>query len=288
MTQSAYLLIASTAVDVHRLPFFVFSYFTETLIKMRIIVYTLLSLCLIRSVQGDDTSDSLDQNAGYTLGWQFMHNLKEDDLQLDKEAFLKGLEDATNNNPPSLNEKAMRTALDYLQARRQLNRQTKTEKLIQEGQAYLENNAHNQGVITLASGLQYKVLQQGEGSTNPTESDGVGLRFIIRDLQNQEIGRNLNDLPQKTALKALMPGWQEALKLMKTGDRWEIILSPNLAYGTNGSPNRVVKPSQSIITELELVEIIPAETLKSEQEKARKAQKNQATVVPESQFSFSK
>ena len=257
---------------------------------MRIIAYILFTSCLIGAAHGEEaTAESLERNAGYAQGWQYMHSLKEDDLQLDRAAFLEGLEDAANGKASRLTDQENRKALDYTFARRTLNRQAKTEQLLKEGQAYLDENTKREGMVTLTNGLQYRILQQGDGATSPAATDAVSLRFVIRDLQNHELGRNLNDQPQKAWIKALIPGWQEALKTMKTGDRWELALSPNLAYGVTGSQNRAFKPSQTIITELELVDIISAETMKAEQEQARKAHdKKPAEIVPDSQFSFSK
>jgi FKBP-type peptidyl-prolyl cis-trans isomerase FklB len=257
---------------------------------MKIFAFILLTASLSGTVYGQEAAtDTLNSNAGYAQGWQYMHNLKEDDLQLDKAAFLEGLTDAENGKASRLTDQESRKALDYMTARRALNRQAKTEQLLKDGKAYLQENASREGVITLSSGLQYRVLQQGDvNAPSPTDADIVSLRFVIRDLQNRELGRNLNDQPQQALLKTLIPGWQEALKIMKPGERWEMALSPNLAYGVNGSQNRAVKPSQTIITELELVGTVPAETVQAEQEQARKAQENKAAVVPDSQFSFSR
>ncbi|MDD4914920.1 MAG: FKBP-type peptidyl-prolyl cis-trans isomerase N-terminal domain-containing protein [Methylococcales bacterium] len=258
---------------------------------MRILTCILLALCLTSVAHGEDentATDNMDRNADYALGWQYMHNLKEDGLQLDTAAFLEGLEDAGSGKASRLTEQENRKSLDYVLARRQLNRQAKTEQMLKEGHAYLEENGKREGVITLPSGVQYKVLQHGGGAASPTAEDGVNVRFVVRDLQNRELGRNLDEQPQKTWMKALIPGWREALQRMKPGDRWEISLSPNLAYGVGGSQNRAVKPNQTLVTELELVDIIPAETMKAEQEQARQAQRDKPEVVPGSQFSFSK
>lgn len=257
--------------------------------KTRTPTCILLAIWLSGASHAEDAgTGNLEHNAGYALGWQYMHSLKEDDFQLDKAAFLQGMADAENGKPSQLNDKENRNALDFALARRQLNRQAKTEQMLKDGQTYLEENGKREGVTTLASGMQYKVLRQGGGGSGPSEADGASLLFVVRDLDGRELGRNMDDKAQKTWVKALIPGWREALQLMKPGDRWEIALSPNLAYGTQGSQNRAVKPNQTLITELELVAVIPADVMQAELEQARQAQAGKAEVVPGSQLSFSK
>jgi len=107
--------------------------------------------------------------------------------------------------------------------------------------------------------LQYSVLHVGNAQTHPTEDGGVAVRYRLFDLDGNELLSSFSqgDEPKKLAVNQLIAGWRQALPLMTPGDKWRLFLAPDLAYGEEGSPDGKIKPSQTLIYELELVAIVP-------------------------------
>jgi FKBP-type peptidyl-prolyl cis-trans isomerase FklB len=237
-------------------------------LSLSILFFWAVAVCAGTDTEETAALDSDEQKSSYALAVQYMTALKNDDLQLDNAAFMQGLQDVQNGRELRLNGKENQKALDHFLGIRTLNHNAKIEKQLTEIKTFLEQNKNQAGVITLASGLQYKVLQTGNAEKSPTQQDGVSIHFVISDLHGQELGRSINDKPQTALFNGMIPGWKEALLLMKPGDRWQLFISPNLAYGTQGSPNKAVKPNAAIITDMELVAIVPAEAAKAAIEKA--------------------
>lgn len=130
---------------------------------------------------------------------------------------------------------------------------TPAEKNLAEGRTFLDQNKLKPGVITLPSGLQYSVLQEGNG-TPPGPTD-----FVTVNYQGSLINGNVFDStdqkgPATFAVNAVIPGWTEALQLMKPGAKWKIFLPANLAYGEQGAGN-LIGPNSTLIFTIELVSV---------------------------------
>lgn len=219
---------------------------------------------------------SEDQKASYALGFRSAEQMSAME-NLDLDAMVAGLRDGFGDEPESrLGEDADMDQLirDY-QTRMMEARQQKTEEQAQanleEGQAFLEENADKEGVEVADSGLQYQVLESGdEGAESPTLEDTVEVHYkgMLRDgtVFDSSIER---DKPAVFGLKHIIPGWQEALPMMKVGDKWKLFLPPELGYGEQGAGGDI-GPNEVLIFEVELLDV-----------KDKGAQKNPAEEAEE-------
>ena len=263
---------------------------------MKILFHIILltAFCAASVQAGESSLENLEGKAGYALGWQTMNALKSDDTERDYAALRAGLEDAHAGKAARLSGMEMRNGMDYFTTLKTLNHQARLDKIKDEGKAFLEQNRSKEGVIALSSGLQYQVLQSGgndqtEARSGPSAEDGVHIRYSISDITGKELGKSPDDPTHAVLMSALIPGWKEALQLMKPGDHWRLFLPPELAYGEKPA-NSQLKPNQTLVTELELVAVSSADEMKiQEQIHAQSlAQPREAAVVPGSQFSFNK
>lgn len=137
--------------------------------------------------------------------------------------------------------------------RAQQERQQLAESNRLAGQAFLEENKKKEGVIELPSGLQYKVLEEGTGET-PTANDTVSVHYEGRLLNGNVFDSSYQrNRPAEFPVTGVIPGWVEALQLMKTGAKWELYIPGDLAYGERG--NRSIPPNSLLIFQVELLEI---------------------------------
>lgn len=131
-----------------------------------------------------------------------------------------------------------------------------SEKNIAAGNEFLAKNRNEPGVIETKSGLQYRVIRAGEGAS-PMADDTVEVHYRGRLMDNTEFDSSYNrGKPAEFPVNRLIPGWTEALQLMKPGSHWVIYVPENLAYGKR-SPSRRIPPSSLLIFEMELFRVLP-------------------------------
>ena len=128
-----------------------------------------------------------------------------------------------------------------------------------EGRAFLERNRHVKGVVTLESGLQYRVLQQGDGIRHPGPQTRIEINYQGRTVANHPDGPSFDSSYERGLTVSLAPedafeGWYEALQLMVEGDKWELYIPSELAFGQEGRPPHV-KPGECLIYTIELIRI---------------------------------
>jgi FKBP-type peptidyl-prolyl cis-trans isomerase FklB len=188
----------------------------------------------------------------YSLGVNIATSLKNqgfEDLNLD--VITTALSDVFNNKTLQINEEAggqiLNTYFQAMQVR-------KHSKNIEEGGAFLKANASKQDVITLPSGLQYKVLVEGTGA-KPTASDKVTTHYhgtlINGTVFDSSVERGQ---PATFPVNGVIAGWIEALQLMPTGSKWQLYVPSNLAYGERGA-SELIGPNTTLIFDVELLSI---------------------------------
>lgn len=220
------------------------------------------------SPQQGETSvplDDLQAQASYGLGLNIGSTFVEQAINIDlnPEALIQGLRDGLEGTEPRLSEEQMTEALLQFQQQLAIKQdeifQAVGNRFLEEGRKFLEENASNPGVQTLPSGLQYQVLQEGEGPI-PKAEDSVYLRYLGR-LTNGTVIEDSEDFGGTVAVAVaeVIEGWQEALQLMKVGSKWEIFIPSELAYGAKALPDRLIPPNAVLIYEIELLEIVPKE-----------------------------
>ncbi|MCZ6679578.1 MAG: FKBP-type peptidyl-prolyl cis-trans isomerase [Candidatus Poribacteria bacterium] len=130
----------------------------------------------------------------------------------------------------------------------------RAERNKRKGEAFLAANQQKEGVVTLPSGLQYRVIQEGNGET-PRPHDTVVVQYRGTLINGKEFeSSNRRRGPSRYRVDRLIPDWTEALQLMKVGAKWQLFIPPHLAYGPTGT-KRKIGPNATLIYEIELLAI---------------------------------
>jgi FKBP-type peptidyl-prolyl cis-trans isomerase len=199
----------------------------------------------------------------YGIGMDIGSNLKKQQIEIDPEVLSRGLKDSYRGGKTVLTEEeAQRTIKTFQQqmaVKQQEMRKKLAEKNRREGEKFLAENARKEGVTTLPSGLQYKVLKAGTGKS-PKENDSVTMKVKGSLLDGTTIesvyeGEEwMPGDPESFEVSTAIAAWKEALPLMKEGAKWQLVVPPNLAYGERGD-GRNIGPEATLIYELELLSI---------------------------------
>lgn len=205
-----------------------------------------------------------DQKAknSYAVGMQMGGKLRGASLDLDAELVSRGVKDAMTGAKALLTEAEMNAALTALRADFRAKQVEALKQFAQknkkDGEAFLAENKTKDGVVTLPSGLQYKVLKAAEGK-KPAAADTVVCHYRGTLLDGTEFDNSYKrNQPATFALKNLIPGWTEALQLMPVGSKWQLFIPSSLAYGERGQRGRGrnnIGPNASLIFEVELLSI---------------------------------
>jgi len=124
-----------------------------------------------------------------------------------------------------------------------------------KGEEFLKENAKKEGVKTLPSGLQYKVIKEGEGKS-PKATDTVSVHYRGTLLDGTEFDSSIKrGEPAEFPVNGVIKGWTEALQLMKQGAKWMLYIPANLAYGARGTPGGPIGPNETLIFEVELLKV---------------------------------
>jgi FKBP-type peptidyl-prolyl cis-trans isomerase FkpA/FKBP-type peptidyl-prolyl cis-trans isomerase FklB len=201
--------------------------------------------------------DTLEQKVNYVFGMNVANNMQQGQLQIEPEAFAQALKDIRDGVEPRLSEEESMTIMQTFQeqqmARRQAETQAAGEKHRAEAEAFFAENAQREGVVTTESGLQYRVLDAGEGP-NPTIDSVVTVHYRGRLLDGTEFDSSYSrNQPATFDLGGVIAGWTEALQLMSVGARWELYIPAELAYGPGG--HGPIPPNAALAFEVELLEI---------------------------------
>jgi FKBP-type peptidyl-prolyl cis-trans isomerase FklB len=197
------------------------------------------------------------QKASYAIGLNVGKGLHRDSIDVDPKILLKGLEDALTDSKVLLTDDEIKTVLIDLQnqvrQRQEQKRLAMVETNKKEGDAFLAANKTKEGVVTLPSGLQYKVLVAGTGP-KPSATDSVVCNYKGTLLDNTEFDSSYKrGQPATFPVSGVIKGWTEALQLMPVGSKWQLFIPPDLAYGERGQST--IGPNATLVFEVELVSI---------------------------------
>lgn len=193
----------------------------------------------------------------YAIGVDMGKNLKDRQVNIDTTIFVQGLKDGLAGVNPLMSDQDIQQTIIALQkeimVRRQAQIDTLKTKNKSAGDAFLSANRTKPGVVTLPDGVQYKVIQAGTG-VQPAETDIVTVNYIGTTIDGKEFDNSYKrGKPVSFPLKEMIPGWIEALKLMKVGSTWELYIPANLAYGEQGAPP-FVGPNETLIFKVNLID----------------------------------
>ena len=216
-----------------------------------VLIPALLSTALITNAAEIKTEQ---QQLSYIYGVQFGQNLKNDGFILDMDAFKAGFDDMINDNPPKIDQATAQRVIQSYQQQKQILLAEKAASKQKESEAYLANNAKEEGVKTSVSGLQYKVLKEGTGKS-PTAQDKVVAHYTGKLLDGTVFdSSHERGEPATFPVSGVIKGWQEVLPLMKEGGHWQIVVPANLAYGDRGIGN-VIGPNETLLFDIELISV---------------------------------
>jgi len=200
--------------------------------------------------------DSVETQASYGIGLQVGQQLLESGLQgLQPEALLAGLRDALEGNSPAVPMDVLHRALREMHERAEAVRDERTKEMAAEGAKYLEENRQREGVNSTESGLQFRVLNQGEGAI-PSRQDRVRVHYTGKLTDGTVFDSSVaRGEPAEFPVSGVIAGWIEALTLMPVGSKWELVIPQHLAYGERGA-GASIPPFSTLVFEVELLDIL--------------------------------
>jgi FKBP-type peptidyl-prolyl cis-trans isomerase len=202
-----------------------------------------------------DSLKTVRQKASYGIGLSIGRQVQA--LDPDLESLIQGLRDSTGGKP-QLSTKELQEALTTYQQEVETKRAKQGEELVKKGEDFLAANKKKPDVVTLQSGLQYKVVKEGTGKA-PKASDSVTVNYEGRLVDGTVFDSSeRNGGPASFRVGGVIPGFSEALQLMKTGSKWQVYIPSNLAYGATPRPGGPIPPNAMLVFDLELVEVKPA------------------------------
>jgi len=207
----------------------------------------------------------------YALGMNLGNNLQRQSVPVNVDLITRGLKDALAGGKTLLTDEEARGAMMEMQTqlRQQAMEKAKVEgqKNQKDGEAFLAANKGKDGVVTLPSGLQYKILKAGTGP-KPTKDDTVVCNYEGTLIDGKEFDSSAkHGGPATFPVSGVIKGWTEALQLMPVGSKWQLFIPPQLAYGERGA-GADIGPDETLIFQVELVSIQPkAEEKKPEEKK---------------------
>ena len=198
------------------------------------------------------------EKVSYGIGVDLAKSFRSQGIEVDPDLLVRGLKDGLSGGKLLISETDLRKVLaefraEFMQKRAQ-EMKLAAEENRKKGEAFLAENGAKEGVMTMPSGLQYKILKLGTGRT-PTEADTVEVSYRGTRIDGTEFNSTEAGEPATLKLKGgLIPGWTEALQLMPVGSRFRVFIPPQLGYGEKGA-GADIGPNETLIFEVELLAI---------------------------------
>jgi FKBP-type peptidyl-prolyl cis-trans isomerase FklB len=208
----------------------------------------------------DVSRTRLDKNKlSYAIGYQIGSQFANGEPEVDIPTLQKAIQDAYSKKQPSVSMQDMHDQLQRLD--QEMHSKAVAEfKRIAEANArksaeYMERNRQQPGVVQLPSGIQYTVLKKGEGTVSPKVTSQVTVNYRGMLVDGTEFDSTwAHGAPVSFAVDKVIRGWQYVIPLMHVGDRWKVVIPPNLAYGTSGALPRI-GPNEALVFEIELLDV---------------------------------
>ena len=215
------------------------------------------SACARQTTTSADLKTDKDK-ASYAVGLNVGKSLQRESIDVDPAIVEQGIKDALAGGKTLMTDEEVKAAMAALKAAAQKNQEAKMAQAgdanKKEGDAFLAANKTKEGVVTLPSGLQYKILTAGTGA-KPTAADTVVCNYKGTLINGKEFdASSKHGGPATFPVSGVIKGWTEALQLMPVGSKWQLFIPPDLAYGQRGAGGDI-GPGATLIFEVELVSI---------------------------------
>lgn len=208
-----------------------------------------------KKVELKDFKDSASYAVGTSIGLNLNRDFESQgvDSTYNRELMIAALSEALTSGETMLSEDDAREVVDRFF---QKMNDEKAEKNLAAGEEFLVNNAGKPGVVTTDSGLQYIVLKEGSGDS-PTLADQVMVHYTGKLLNGEVFDSSIErNQPVTFYVRSVIPGWTEALQLMKPGAEYKLFIPSDLAYGENGNPRGGIGPNEVLVFDVKLIEVI--------------------------------
>jgi FKBP-type peptidyl-prolyl cis-trans isomerase len=207
---------------------------------------------------GNTSLTTQKEKASYAIGMSIGSGMRKDGVDVDPKLLQQGIMDALAGNKPLISEEEARTAIMNLQMELRGKQEAKMKEAgdsnQKEGDAFLAANKGKEGVVTLPSGLQYKVLTAGTGP-KPAATDQVTVNYRGTLISGKEFDSSYKrGQPATFPVSGVIKGWTEALQLMPVGSKWQLFIPPQLAYGARGA-GADIGPNATLVFDVELLSI---------------------------------
>jgi len=231
---------------------------TKGKMKYAVIVAVAVSAAFALGAAEDSPLKDSKDKISYMLGMNLGKQLKQADVQINTDLYLKGLKDVLSDSKPLLTEDEARQTMMSFQTEMRTKQMEKQkvagEKNKKEAEAFLAENKKKEGVKVTASGLQYKVIKAGTGPI-PKADDTVVTHYRGTLTDGTEFDSSYKrGEPATFPVKGVIKGWTEALLMMPVGSKWQLVVPGDLAYGERGSPPKI-GPNATLQFDIELIEI---------------------------------
>ena len=196
----------------------------------------------------------------YSVGYQIGDDFRQQELEIRSEAVLRGIQDALSGNDALMSPQEMRNTMADLGkhvAELKKKKRQELQKRLEQNQKFLADNAKKRGITTTASGLQYRVLEQGGGGggKSPQLNDKVLVHYRGKLIDGTVFDSSYRrNKPASFQVSKVIKGWSEALQLMRRGDHWQLFIPSALAYGEQGAGTKI-PPESMLIFDVELISI---------------------------------
>ena len=194
----------------------------------------------------------------YAVGWDIGADIARRSTEFDVESIITAIRDVAAEKDPQVSVEEMQILLTALQEKVRAEQveqfRVLSEENMAKSEAFLLANKSKTGIVALPSGVQYRVIEEGDGSRPGLESR-VTVHYRGSKLDGREFDSSFaRGTPEEFTVNAVLKGWQEVLPLMKVGSTWQIFVPPEMAFGARGNPP--VGPNEALMFDLKLVEIL--------------------------------
>jgi FKBP-type peptidyl-prolyl cis-trans isomerase FklB len=200
------------------------------------------------------------EKVSYSIGLDIGSTFKKQYMDIDTDVLMRGLKDGLSGAKPAMTEEEIRTTMSAYSKSMMEKQAERTKQAgaanLEKGQKFLEENKSKEGVKTTASGLQYKVIKEGNGAS-PKETDTVVTNYRGTTIDGKEFDSSYKrNEPATFPVNRVIKGWTEALQMMKPGSKYQLFIPSTLAYGERGA-GQDIGPNETLLFDVELLEVKP-------------------------------